>query len=1149
MSVEDLSLPELVESLRVEQDESWRMRRPVPVEAFFERHPRLLADPTSSLQLVYNEVLLRQAAGESPRLEEYLRRLPQFADQLPPLFEVHEALESDRFLSAIGERPSRAAGLPNGDRSATNSWPTIAGHEILGELGRGGMGVVYKARQVGLNRLVALKVILAGSHADASQQARFRTEAEAVARLQHPNIVQIHQVGSEDGRPYYSMEFVDGQSLAQELDGTPQPARTAAALTAALARAIHMAHQKGIIHRDLKPANILLAVTTAGSGLNDRVPKITDFGLAKLLDSDTGQTGSGAIVGTPSYMAPEQARSNHRQIGPATDVYSLGAILYELLTGRPPFKAQNQLETLRQVLANEPVSLSRFDLKVPHDLETICLKCLCKEPNQRYRTALELADDLDHFLANEPIRARRTPAWERSWRWCKRNPGWAAAIALLFTIAVGASMSALALNAALLRTGQAEHQATDRLFEALLTRVEAGRGSGRPGQRFAGLESIRQAVEIARNQGRPAYDILQLRNEAIACLALPDLQLEADWEGNPPGTNGFNFDDSFERYAWSFKDEGISVRRLKDHVELVRLPTPPTNRVSRWARFRFSADGRYLAAHYRPWSVKQPAEVWDLNDHTGHPVVSISDAAAIPVFAADGKSLLALLPGGAVAEFDLPSGRQRRSLPLGGEAEALALHPEKKLLAVGGGASDAVRVLDLETGAVTLRLPHTATVMDLAWSPDGKALVSSCKDNVIHFWDVATGREEAPFIGHRWEAEALAFDPSGRWLMSFGWDMTLRVWEVATRRELLKVENIRVLGLRRQGGFAAAGLSGRRVQVWSFHPSEVLQAAHCPDRHMYHLAFSPDSHWLATTGEGAQVRIWDVETGQEAYYQPGQVRLLWGLTGSWVLMQGAEGLLHIPVTVRHRQGQEPARIQLDRPRRLTGLNEDVRGMPMQWVGSGGHLICLLDTIYKPVQATRIRIFAISEDGVNLVWEFKISPNITLPADDRAGRLFAAGSLNGGSGVSIWELASGRLVRELSFGDAEVAFSADGKRLFTTTARTSVRGAECQSWSVDTWELERAVPTNRVTSSPALVRAATDGTVAVTHTMSDIRLLNPATLDELATLIAPEPGTRVGMTFSPDSATLAVASAQTIHLWNLRRLRQELTAMGLDWSME
>ncbi|MGH7173926.1 MAG: WD40 repeat domain-containing serine/threonine protein kinase, partial [Gemmataceae bacterium] len=307
----------------------------------------------------------------------------------------------------------------------------VGGYEILEELGRGGMGVVYKARHLKLQRLVALKMLLGGSFVTSEERARFRIEAEAVARLRHPNIVQIYEVGEHEvdaglPRPYFTLEFAAGGNLSNRLAGRPQPPRQAAAWLETMARAAHYAHQQGIIHRDLKPSNVLL--TEAGE------PTLCDFGVAKLMTGSDVKTRSGTLLGTAEYMAPEQATEGDK-VGPAADVYALGAILYTMLTGRPPFQGSNTLHILEQVRSQEPVPLRRLVPHLPRDLETICLKCLEKEPAHRYASAAELADDLRCFLVGEPIRARPAPAWERGWKWAKRRPAIAGLLAAVIALA------------------------------------------------------------------------------------------------------------------------------------------------------------------------------------------------------------------------------------------------------------------------------------------------------------------------------------------------------------------------------------------------------------------------------------------------------------------------------------------------------------------------------------------------------------------------------------------------------------------------------------------------------------------------------------------------------------------------------------------
>jgi tRNA A-37 threonylcarbamoyl transferase component Bud32 len=374
-------------------------------------------------------------------LEEILESdcTPEEACQACPelLIEVRHRLRRVRALEAEVEAlfPTPGPASTPGDLPDGRS-PELPGYDVQSILGRGGMGVVYKARHRRLNRAVALKMLITGAYAGPDERARFQREAEAVASLHHANIVAVHDVGDHEGCPYFTMELLEGGSLARALGGTPQPDREAAALLITLAEAVQAAHRAGIVHRDMKPANILLTA--------DGTPKVADFGLARHFEGEPSLTLSGARVGTPSYMAPEQVSGRTGTIGPAADIYALGALLYEVLTGRPPFRGETATETERQVIHDEPVPPSRLNTKVPRDLETICLKCLSKEPQRRYASAAALADDLRRFGEGRPIQARSVGWGERSWRWCRRNPTVAALLVTalaLVGLASGGGMS------------------------------------------------------------------------------------------------------------------------------------------------------------------------------------------------------------------------------------------------------------------------------------------------------------------------------------------------------------------------------------------------------------------------------------------------------------------------------------------------------------------------------------------------------------------------------------------------------------------------------------------------------------------------------------------------------------------------------------
>jgi serine/threonine-protein kinase len=407
---------EVAAILRADQCARWRAGDRIGAEEYLALWTALRADKAAASEIVFGEFLLREELGEAPRLEEFEARFPHLTAPLRRQIERYRRLASSP-LSMDGTStepdPPRDTLARLQRTTDVSSWPVLPGYAIEGVLGRGAMGIVYRARQLSLDRTVALKMIL-DVGADQDALARFRNEAMAIAQLQHPNIVQIHELGEHGGRPFLALEHIEGGSLSRQLAGTPQPPRAASRMVELLARAVHFAHQRGIVHRDLKPGNVLLTY--------DGAPKLTDFGLAKHQQGQSMGTQAGAIMGTPSYMAPEQAAGRNKEVGPASDTYALGAILYEMLTGRPPFRGSNCWETLQQIQTREPVPPTHWQAKVPRDLESICLKCLEKRPSGRYASAQDLAEDLHRFMAGEPIQARRATAAARARRWMRQRP-------------------------------------------------------------------------------------------------------------------------------------------------------------------------------------------------------------------------------------------------------------------------------------------------------------------------------------------------------------------------------------------------------------------------------------------------------------------------------------------------------------------------------------------------------------------------------------------------------------------------------------------------------------------------------------------------------------------------------------------------------
>jgi serine/threonine-protein kinase len=527
------------------------------------------------------EQLLEELLDSGGTPEEACRTCPELLPQVQAGWQRLRALKAE--VGALFP-PSPVCDGATASPPPAAELPRIHGYEVQEVLGRGGVGIVYKAWHQRLGRAVALKMLLAGPYAHAEELARFLREAEAVAGLRHANVVQVYDMGDLDGRPYFTMEYVEGGSLAQKLASTPQSADRSAALVATLAEAIEVAHRNGIVHRDLKPANILLTA--------DGTPKVTDFSLARRLEGGGGLTVTGVPLGTPSYMAPEQGRGKGDAIGPATDVYALGAILYELLTGRPPFRAETAAATLQQVLADDPVPPSRSNPRVPRDLETICLKCLHKEPPRRYSSAAALAEDLHRYTRGEPIAARPAGRRERLARWVRHHPGAAGLLVALAVLVAATGTGALLLYQQQLAAGARQ----DRTDQGVRRILERARVLLEQGWRAADLAQMTQArvegnraADIAYNAGASAavqQEAEAFRDEAAGRLDRTEKDralLEAVQDVSAPQETGAYTSDGAggitvlaqpsldEQYAGAFRRWGLDVDETAESEVVARL--------------------------------------------------------------------------------------------------------------------------------------------------------------------------------------------------------------------------------------------------------------------------------------------------------------------------------------------------------------------------------------------------------------------------------------------------------------------------------------------------------------------------------------------------------------------------------------------------
>jgi WD40 repeat protein/tRNA A-37 threonylcarbamoyl transferase component Bud32 len=990
---------------------------------------------------------------------------------------------------------------------------TVPSYEILAELGRGGMGVVYKARHIRLQRLVALKMILAGGLASPADRARFRTEAEAIARLQHPNVIQIHEIGDHDGTPFLSLEYCEGGSLAQTINGAPQPASEAARLVETLARAMAAAHHKGVIHRDLKPANVLL--------LPDGTPKITDFGLARKLD-EAGQTALGAILGTPSYMAPEQAAGKGQAVGPAADVYALGAILYELLTGRPPFRAASALETLRQVVTDEPVPPTRLQPGTPKDLDTICLKCLQKEPAKRYAGALALAEDLRRFQAGEPVLARPAGITERVSKWVRRRPLVAGLLAAVFLVTVaGIAAFVWAFDQALGARDAAVRERNKTAVALKETDIARRKAEGEKRQKEKQL--LRAQSLIYLGQFSEALDHFQKHDPARCRRALDDLQwnlrgpefgylvkrlagkealtlrghqgpvldlaLSGDgkrlcsgsldgtvkvWDldagketftlsGHQGGVLSLALSGDGQRlFAGSSLDATIKVWDLATGKEI----SPLLGHRGRVVSLALHSDGQRLAS----WSEDDTVKVWDLA--TGKAIRTLNGKTRItgPALGAGGKWLFADGTGA-----DPGTDAVGRILRGHAGSRPLAFHADgKQLCFVSGGV---LKVWDLGAGEDNVSVDSQARNVRRLLPFDGRRLFTGNEDGTISVWDLMTGKSLLTLRGHADPVTSLVLGPGGRRLCSASADGTVMVWDLGAGDDPFV---LRFGWGPTDGKVVYCPGPGNTIRVWDLATGQEIRTLYGHDNRAPLLQHDGAGRRLYSGGEDTETKVWDTATGKEL--------------GS-ALPGAASDLL---------------------------LSRDGKRL---FVGHWDATVTVWDLVAE--RAIRTLRGQPPEPGRSRTWKL-----CHLAVSDDGKRL-CSGSWD--KTVTVWDVEAGTALHTLPWPPgwvAHVALSGDGKRVLVSSKEERRHEAD---WTVQAWDVETGQKTfsHRQTvpfPRSLLARFGGDGDrIIVTQDGTTIQEWDVQTGQEI---VSPRPAGAVGMTLSRDGSRLfSVGKDGTVKVWD------------------
>jgi serine/threonine protein kinase/WD40 repeat protein len=1075
-----------------------------------------------------------------------------------------ELLRAHLALGSV--RGGRAAALaatvdePVSERPGT----VIGPYKLLEQIGEGGFGIVFMAeQQQPLRRKVALKVLKPGM--DTRQViARFEAERQALALMDHPHIAKVLDAGQTgSGRPYFVMELVKGVPITAFCDQTRLSVRERLDLFVRVCQAVQHAHQKGIIHRDLKPSNVLVT-------LQDGAPvvKVIDFGIAKAmgqqLTDKTLFTGFAQLIGTPLYMSPEQAALSNVDVDTRSDIYSLGVLLYELLTGTTPFDTARFKEAgydeIRRIIRDEqppkpstrvstpgraaatvsmqrqsdPRRLSRLFRR---ELDWIVMKSLEKDRNRRYETANGFAMDVQRYLHDEPVLACPPSLGYRLLKFGRKNGKLlataAAIVGLLIAVAAVASYAAWRLDRELHHTQDAEHKATRELLDSLVAQARGSRRSRRVGQRFESLATLEQATQLARRLDLPEENFRELRNEVIACLALPDLRVAREWPYPPRGISAVDFDGQLERCAWIDRQGNISVRQVADDAEICGCQSGIGA-----GYIKLSFDGRFLAV-----GQSKRIKLWKLTG-TEPELIQDESAANCCAFSRDGRLFAIGRADGSIGQFDLPSGKPLRRLAAGPPPRCLAFNPRGGQLAVASSTSAQVR--DLETGKVCAEFCYPREVWPkVTWDPDGKTVAMVGGDRVIYLRDVATGRQTVKLEGFKNGGIIPTFNHAGDLLATNGWEGLLRLWDPRTGQQLLQTVGIWCdCSFSADDRLLAADQEGNRLRLWEVATSRayrtLVRAPVLGKGRYAQCAVSPTGRLLAVSMEDG-LGFWDVRTGAPldllrlsppcsiAFEAPGAL-----------LTSGPVGPCRWPV---QPDPASPGLVRIGPPERLP-FPTLCRVGGLQRPNSGLQIACSADgRVVVGVQLSGTLVWHRDRPGELI--------QIALPSDARYlsvspdGHWVATGS-NDYGGARVWDAATGRLVKELVLPNqpqVQVGFSPNGKWLATsdTAGRTA-----CRLWAAGSWQ-EGPSPGEGTTFafSPDPDRRL----LALETGRGVVRLVDPDTGQEFARLEDPNQDCAGFMAFSPDGTRLVVSvHGQWLHTWNLRAIREELARRGLDWDL-